>query len=182
MGKTFDKKELPLLLCGFSTNFRKEGGAHGKYTKGLFRTHQFNKVEQFVFCMPEDDEKFFQLLQKNSEELYQQLEIPYRVVKNCAGDNPLKNAKMWDIEAFMADGKYREVGSCSTCTNYQAETLGIRFTDGQRKGYVHTLNDTALATSRTMVALVENHQQKDGSISIPKALWPYTGFKEIRRK
>lgn len=178
-GKTFDEKELPLLLCGYSTNFRKEGGAHGKYTKGLFRTHQFNKVEQFIFCKPEDSEKYFRLLQKNAEELYKKLKIPFRVAVACSGDTPSKVSKLYDVESYMADGQYREIGSCSNCTDYQAETLNIKFKSSTSKGYLHTLNSTALATSRTIIAIVENHQQKDGSIKIPSCLWKYTGFKKI---
>lgn len=178
MGEVFDKKDLPLRLCGVSPCFRKEIGAHGKYTKGLFRMHQFNKIEQFIFCLPEQSEKLHEELQRNSEELYQQLGLHYRVVNICTGDIGTIAAKKYDIEAWMADGKFREVGSNSNCTDYQARRLNIRYREGPGKppaGFVHTLNNTALATSRTMIAIIEQNQQKDGSVMIPKALRPYMG-------
>lgn len=178
MGEVFDKKDLPLRLCGVSPCFRKEIGAHGKYTKGLFRMHQFNKIEQFIFCLPEQSEKLHEELQRNSEELYQQLGLHYRVVNICTGDIGTIAAKKYDIEAWMADEKFREVGSNSNCTDYQARRLNIRYREGPGKppaGFVHTLNNTALATSRTMIAIIEQNQQKDGSVMIPKALRPYMG-------
>jgi seryl-tRNA synthetase len=178
MGEVFDKKDLPLKLCGISPCFRKEIGTHGKYTKGLFRMHQFNKVEQFVFCLPEQSWEIHEELQKNSEELYQQLGLHYRVVNICTGDIGTIAAKKYDIECWMADGKFRETGSNSNCTDYQARRLNIRYREGPGKppvGFVHTLNNTALATSRTMIAIIEQFQQKDGSVVIPKVLRPYMG-------
>ncbi len=180
MNETFKKKELPIKLCGISPCFRREIGTHGKFTKGLFRVHNFMKVEQFIFSNREDSCKYHEELQKNAEELYKALEIPYRVVAVCTGDLGPIASKKYDIEAWMADGKYREVGSNSNCTTYQATRLNVKYIDddGQKK-FVHTLNNTALATSRTLISLIESHQTKDGKIKIPKALWRYTGFKEI---
>jgi seryl-tRNA synthetase len=176
MNEVLDKKDLPLKFIGVSPCFRKEIGAHGKYTKGFFRMHQFNKVEQFIFCLPEDSWKFHEELQRNCEEMYQALGLHYRVVNVCTGDIGTVAAKKYDTEVWMADGKFREIGSNSNCTDYQARRLNIRFREkeGQpAKGFVHTLNSTALATSRTMMAILEQFQQKDGSVIIPKVLVPY---------
>jgi len=182
MNEVQEKKDMPLKFVGFSTNFRREVGAHGKYTRGLFRMHQFNKVEQFIFCHPDDSWKLHEELQKNAEELYQKLELPYRVVNVCTGDIGIIAAKKYDIEMWMADGKYREIGSNSNCTDYQARRLNIKFREKEGRvpiGFVHTLNNTALATSRTMVALLEVHQQKDGTVKIPSALRPYMNGKKF---
>jgi seryl-tRNA synthetase len=178
MDETLELKDLPVKLCGVSACFRREVGSHGKYTKGLFRMHQFNKVEQFVFCHPRDSWKLHEELQKNCEDLYRLLEIPYRVVNVCTGDMGDIAAKKYDTEIWMADGQYREAGSNSNCTDYQTRRLNIKFREKEGQppaGFVHTLNNTALATSRTMVALLEVHQQKDGSVLIPKALRPFMG-------
>lgn len=186
IGEIFEKKDLPIKLCGLSACFRREVGTHGKYAKGLFRVHQFNKVEQFVICTPEESWKLLEELQKNSEELYQQLGLHYRVVTLCTGDTGAKSAKTYDIEVWMADGKFREAGSNSNCTDYQARRLNIRFREGPGKpiaGFVHTLNNTALATSRTMIAILEQFQQKDGSVIIPKVLRPYmNGIEKLEKK
>ncbi|MEM5766528.1 MAG: serine--tRNA ligase [Candidatus Aenigmatarchaeota archaeon] len=186
MGEIFDKKDLPLKLCGVSPCFRKEVGTHGKFTKGLFRMHQFNKVEQFVFCLPEQSWEIHEELQKNSEELYQQLGLHYRVVNICTGDIGTIAAKKYDIECWMADGKFRETGSNSNCTDYQSRRLNIKYREGPGRppaGFVHTLNNTALATSRTMIAIIEQFQQKDCSVIIPKVLRPYmNGIEKLERK
>lgn len=186
MNEVFDKSELPLKLCGISPCFRKEIGSHGKYTKGLFRMHQFNKIEQFVFCLPEQSWEMHEELQRNAEELYQKLGLHYRVVNICTGDLGTVAAKKYDIEVWMADGKYRESGSNSNCTDYQARRLNIRYREGHGKpvkGFVHTLNSTALATSRTMIAIIEQFQQKDGSVIIPKVLSPYmNGIEKLEKK
>jgi seryl-tRNA synthetase len=175
-----DRKDLPLRFIGISSCFRREIGAHGKYTKGLFRMHQFNKIEQFIFCHPDDSWKYHEELQKNAEDLYQAFEIPYRVVNVCTGDIGSIAAKKYDIEVWMADGAYREAGSNSNCTEYQARRLNTRYQDGETRSYVHTLNNTAIATSRTMLAIIESHQNKDGSITIPKVLRPLmNGLKKI---
>ena len=182
LDKVLLSKQLPIKLVGISPCFRREVGTHGKYAKGLYRMHQFNKVEQFIICHPKDSWNFFEELQKNSEELYQKLGLHYRVVEICSGDIGKKQAKQYDTEAWMADGKFREVGSNSNCTDYQARGLNIKYRerDGEApKDFVHTLNNTALATSRTMIAILEQYQQKDGSVKIPKVLQPYMNGKKI---
>ncbi len=170
--------ELPLKFVGISTNFRKEAGAHGKDTRGIFRVHQFNKVEQFIFCRPEDSWKFHEELIQNAEGLVQKLGLPYHVVNVCTGDIGTVAAKKYDIEVWTpAQNAYREIISCSNCTDYQARRLNIRYREKEGeapKGFVHTLNSTALA-SRTMVAILENYQQKDGSVIIPEVLRKYVG-------
>jgi seryl-tRNA synthetase len=186
MDEVLEKSQLPIKLAGVSPCFRKEIGTHGKYTKGLFRTHQFNKVEQFIFCLPEESWKLHEELQKNAEDLYQKLGLYYRVVNICTGDIGSIAAKKYDTEAWMADGKFREVGSNSNCTDYQARRLNIKFREGPGKppvNFVHTLNNTALATSRTIIAVIEQFQQKDGSVIIPEALRPYmNGIERLEKK
>ncbi|MGB9778216.1 MAG: serine--tRNA ligase [Candidatus Bathyarchaeales archaeon] len=171
--------ELPLKFVGVSTNFRKEAGAHGKDTRGIFRTHQFNKIEQFVFCKPEDSWKIHEELVQNAEELVQKLGLPYRVVNCCTGDIGTVAAKKYDIEAWMpAQNAYREIISCSNCTDYQARRLNIKYREKEGeppKGFVHTLNSTAIATGRTIVAILENYQQEDGSVIVPEVLRKYMG-------
>lgn len=176
MDEVIEQKDLPLKLAGFSTNFRKEVGAHGKYTKGLFRVHQFNKVEQFIFCLPEDSWTLHEELQKNAEDLYEGLGLHFRTVNVCTGDIGNLAAKRYDIEVWMADGTYREAGSNSNCTDYQARRLNIRYREKKGMapaGFLHTLNNTALATSRTIVAILEQYQQEDGSVVVPDVLRPY---------
>jgi seryl-tRNA synthetase len=187
MDEVLKAEDLPLRLAGMSTNFRKEAGAHGKDTRGIFRTHQFNKVEQFVFSRPEDSWKIHEELIQNAEELAQKLGLPYRVVNVCTGDIGTVAAKKYDIEAWMpAQDAYKEIISCSNCTDYQARRLNIRYREKEGeapKGFVHTLNSTALATGRTIVAILENYQQEDGAIIIPEALRKYMGgIKKIGSK
>ena len=177
-------KDLPKKYFAYSMCFRKEVGSHGINEKGLWRTHQFNKVEQFIFCKPEESEKLYDELLKNSEEILKQLELPYRVLEICSGDLADWKFRSADLEVYRPTTKeYGEIMSLSNCTEYQARKLNIKVVDkhGNRR-ILHTLNDTALASSRIMVAILENNQQKDGSIKIPKALWKYTGFKEIKHK
>jgi seryl-tRNA synthetase len=177
--------QLPIKMCGVSPCFRREIGSHGKYTKGIFRVHQFNKIEQFIFCLPEDSWKFHEELQRNCEALYEGLGIHYRVVNVCTGDIGSIAAKKYDTEAWMADGEYREVGSNSNCTDYQARRLNARYRmkEGQAPvGFVHTLNNTAIATSRTMIMVMEQYQQADGTIRVPKALQKYMGMEVIEGK
>ncbi|MFH0711419.1 MAG: serine--tRNA ligase [Candidatus Aenigmatarchaeota archaeon] len=179
MDEVIDKKDLPIRFAGISPCFRKEVGTHGKYTKGLFRMHQFNKIEQFAFCQPEQSEKMLEEIQKNAEDLYKELGLHYRVIELCSGDLSILKNRSYDTEVWMADGNFREVGSATNCTDYQARRLNVKFREGEGKapaGFVHTLNNTALATSRTMLAIIEQFQQKDGSVKIPKVLVPYTGF------
>ena len=179
MDEVLKAEDLPIKFVGISPNFRKEAGAHGKDTRGIFRTHQFNKVEQFIFCKPEDSWKFHEELIRNAEELVQKLGLPYRVVNVCTGDIGTVAAKKYDIEVWMpAQNAYREIISCSNCTDYQARRLNIRYREKEGeppKGFVHTLNSTALATGRTIVAILENYQQADGSVVIPEVLRKYMG-------
>jgi len=176
------EQQLPLKLAGISTCFRKEAGAHGKDTRGIFRTHQFNKIEQFIFCTPEQSWQLHEELLKNAENIFQKLELPYRVVNVCTGDIGTVAAKKYDIEAWMpAMNAYREVVSCSNCTDYQARRLNIRYREKEgapTKGIAQTLNSTAVATGRTIVALMENNQLEDGTITIPVVLRKYMGNKE----
>ena len=179
MNEVLKVEDLPLKFVGVSPNFRREAGAHGKDTRGVFRTHQFNKVEQFVFCRPEDSWKIHEELIRNAEELVQKLGLPYRIVNDCTGDIGTVAAKKYDIEVWMpAQNAYREIISCSNCTDYQARRLNIRYREKEgapTKGFVHTLNSTALATGRTMVAILETYQQKDGSVIVPRVLRKYMG-------
>lgn len=179
MNEVLKAEDIPLKLVGVSANFRKEAGAHGKDTRGIFRTHQFNKIEQFVFCKPEDSWKIHEELIRNAEELVQKLGLPYRVVNVCTGDIGTVAAKKYDIEVWMpAQNAYREIISCSNCTDYQARRLNIRYREKEGeppKGFVHTLNSTAIATGRTIVAILENCQQEDGSVIVPEVLRKYVG-------
>lgn len=182
MNETLLASELPLKIVAISPCFRKEVGTHGKYTKGLFRMHQFHKVEQFVFCLPSQSWDIFEEIQNNAEKLYQELGLHYRVVNICAGDIGDFASKKYDIEVWMADRVFREAGSNSNCTDYQARRLNIKYREkeGQApKGFVHTLNSTAIATSRTMIAIIEQYQKKNGDVVIPKALREYMNGIEI---
>jgi seryl-tRNA synthetase len=176
-GEIFEEKDLPLRLAGISPCFRREIGAHGLDTKGLFRVHQFTKVEQFVFCKPEDSWTIHEELLANAEELFLRLGLPYRVVNICTGDIGTVAAKKYDIEVWMPrENTYKEVVSCSNCTSYQAVRLNIRVRDKkdfESKQHIHTLNSTAIATSRVIRAILENNQQKDGSVEVPEVLRPY---------
>lgn len=184
-GKMIPESELPKKYVAYSMCFRKEVGAHGINEKGLWRTHQFNKVEQFIFCKPEDSEKMYDELFKNSDEILKKLGLPYRWVEICTGDLADWKHRSADFETWRPTiNNYGELGSLSNCTDYQARKLDIKvvYKDETRKT-VHTLNNTALASSRIMVALLENFQTKQGTIKIPKALWPYmNGIKEIGKK
>ncbi|MBI4452901.1 serine--tRNA ligase [Candidatus Woesearchaeota archaeon] len=183
MNETLDGKQLPIKMAGYSPCFRKELGSHSIDTRGIFRVHHFNKVEQFIFCKPEDSWKFHEELLKNAEEIFQKLKIPYRVVNICTGDIGTVAAKKYDIEAwFPRENLYREVVSCSNCTAYQATRLNIKYRKGEEKEYVHTLNSTAVATSRALRAIIENYQQKDGTIKVPTVLQKYFGKKVIGKK
>ena len=175
--------QLPKKYFSYTMCFRKEIGAHGINEKGVYRTHQFNKVEQFVFCAKEDSWKLYDELLLNTEEIFQQLELPYRVIEICTGDLAAWKARSADIEVWRPTTKgWMEVTSLSNCTDYQARKLNIRYESKEGREVVHTLNQTALATSRVMVAIAENFQQKDGSIKIPKALWKYMNGKTVISK
>ncbi|HLC96208.1 MAG TPA: serine--tRNA ligase [Candidatus Nanoarchaeia archaeon] len=180
MNKTLEEKDLPLKYAGVSPCFRKEIGSHGIDERGLFRVHQFNKIEQFIFCKPEDSWKFHEELIKNAEEIFKKLKLPYRVVTICTGDIGIVAAKKYDLEVWMPREKaYKEVVSCSNCTSYQAVRLNIKYRKGADKEFVHTLNSTAIATGRALRAILENNQQKDGSIKVPDVLQEYLGKKVI---
>jgi len=180
MNHVFNENELPKKFVGISPCFRKEIGSHGVDEKGIFRVHQFNKVEQFVFCKPEDSWKIHEELIKNSEELFKKLKLPYRVVNICTGDIGTVAAKKYDLEVYMPREKaYKEVVSCSNCTSYQAERLNIKYVKCHEKDFAHTLNCTAIATSRALRAILENYQQKDGTIKVPAVLVPYMDGKKV---
>ena len=176
---------LPRLYCGLSHCFRTEAGAAGRATKGLYRVHQFTKVELFAFTVAEDSDAMHERLLALEEEIFRGLEIPFRVVKLCAGDLSAPSARTYDIEAWMPGrsegGSYGEVTSASNCTDYQARRLNIRYRDPSsgRPKFVHMLNGTAIASPRVLIPLLENHQQADGTIEIPKVLRPYAGFDRI---
>ncbi len=184
-GEALPEQEWPKKYFAYSMCFRKEIGAHGINEKGLWRRHQFNKVEQFIFCKPEESAKFFDELLQNSEEILQALGLPYRVIEICSGDLSLWKHRSYDVEVWRPTTQsYGEVMSLSNCTDYQARKLGIKLVrkDGSRE-VVHALNNTALATSRIMVAILENFQTKEGTIKIPKVLWPYMqGVVELKKK
>ena len=180
-GEILDEAKMPIRLAGLSTNFRREIGGHGVDQKGLFRVHQFTKVEQFVFCRPEESPALHEEIRGNAEEIFRRLEVPYRVVNVCTGDVGTVAAKKYDLEAwFPRQQAYREVVSCSNCTDYQARSLGIRLGRAGRPGKVvpHTLNSTAVATSRALAVIVEQYRQEDGRIEVPKVLRPYLGGRE----
>lgn len=179
--EVIQEHELPKKYFSYTMCFRKEIGSHGINERGLWRTHQFNKVEQFVFCMPEDSDKFYDEMMKNTEEIYQALELPYRIYESCTGDLAMWKARGSDLEVWRPTTEsYGELCSLSNCTDYQARNLGIRTikSDGTRVT-LHTLNNTVLATSRTMVAILENYQNADGTVTIPEVLQAYMGNKEI---
>ena len=181
MDHVFDENQLPLKFVGVSPCFRKEIGSHGVDEKGLFRVHQFNKVEQFVFCNPKDSWKIFEELLENAELIFKKLKLPFRTVSVCTGDIGDVAAKKYDIEVYMPREKeYKEVVSCSNCTAYQSTRLNIKYQKGNEREFVHTLNSTAIATSRALRAILEHYQQKDGSIKVPSILVPYmNGIKSI---
>ncbi len=177
-----DGGKLPLRYAGISPCFRKEAGAHGRDTKGIFRVHQFEKVEQFIYSPPEESWNLHEELLRNLEEFWQSLKIPYRIVNVCTGDLGTVAAKKYDLEAWLpAQGKYREMASCSNCTSYQAVRSKIRYREkpNEPTKYLHTLNSTLVATERAIVAILENFQRPDGTITIPHVLGKYIGGQEI---
>lgn len=175
-----DIADLPIRYAGFSTCFRREAGTYGKDTTGIFRVHQFDKVEMFIFTTPDQSQAEHDRLLAVEEELVQQLEVPYRVVNVAAGDLGASAAKKYDIEAwFPGEQAFREVTSCSNTTDFQARRLKVRYRSDDGNTLVHTLNGTACAVGRTILAILENHQQPDGSVVIPEALRRYTGFDVI---
>ena len=190
------REKLPLRLAGLSHCFRREAGAAGQFSKGLYRVHQFTKLEMFIFCLPEESESLHEELRSIEEEIFSGLEIPFRVVDTCTGDLGAPAYRKWDLEAWMpgrpslpggtglserTGGDWGEVTSTSNCTDYQARRLNVRFKDSDGKNkFVHMLNGTAIAISRGIIAILENFQQSDGSVRLPKALVPYCGFEWIK--
>ncbi len=178
-----DSARLPIRFAGLSHCFRQEAGAAGQFSKGLYRVHQFTKVEMFVYCRPEESEPMHAELLAIEEDLFGGLEIPYRVVDTCTGDLGASAYRKFDLEAWMPGrgeaGDWGEITSTSNCTDYQARRLKVRYKEAGRTAFPHMLNGTAIAVSRAMIALIENFQQADGSIRIPGALVPYTGFDRI---
>ncbi|MGC8533500.1 MAG: serine--tRNA ligase [Candidatus Parvarchaeum sp.] len=175
------EEELPIKMVGVSPAFRKEAGAHGKDTKGIFRLHQFDQTEQIVLCKPEDSKRFHEEMLGNIEEIWQELNIPYRVVSCSTGDMGVRDVKQYDIEAYLySQGKYREVGSFDNTTDWISRRLNIKYVDKRgNKDYVYTLDGTGLPIQRTMIAIIDTYQQRDGTIVIPEVLRKYTGFSEI---
>ena len=180
MDEILDADRLPLRYAGYSPCYRREAGSHGRDTRGIFRVHWFDKVEMFVFCRPEDARDEHQRLLGWEKEFLGKLELPYRVIDTAAGDLGASAARKFDCEAWIpSHGRYRELTSASNCTEFQARRLNIRMRDGEGTRPVATLNGTLCATTRTIVALFENHQQADGSVVVPTALRPYLGGREL---
>ena len=179
--KILSIKELPIRLAGLSHCFRTEAGAYGKVSRGLYRVHQFSKTEMFIFCLPEQSDKMLEYLLKIEKKIFKGLGIPLRIVDCCSGDLGAPAYRKFDIEAWMpGEEKWGEVTSASNCTDFQARRLNIRFKDKDNKtNFIHTLNATAIATSRAIIAILENFQQEDGSILIPKPLRKWMGVKKI---
>ena len=181
--EVIDEKTLPRKYCGISSCFRREAGSHGKDTLGIFRVHRFEKIEQFIFCKPENSNEFQEELIFNAEKIYKNLKIPYRVVSIASGELNDMAAKKYDLEAYFPASKtYRELVSCSNCTDYQARKLNIRsgiLGDKSSFQTLHTLNSTAIATERTICCILENYQQADGTVKIPEVLIPYMNGKKI---
>lgn len=190
-GEILDKSKLPLMYCGLSHCFRREAGAAGQFSKGLYRVHQFDKVEMFVYSTPEQSDELHEKLRQIEEEIFTGLGIPFHVVDTCTGDLGAPAYRKWDLEAWMPgradekhpEGDYGEVTSTSNCTDFQARRLNVKYRDDDGKNkYVHMLNGTAIAVGRAMLALIENYQNEDGSVTIPEALVPFCGFDKIGPK
>ncbi|MDR0449874.1 MAG: serine--tRNA ligase [Treponema sp.] len=191
-GMILPREKLPLRMAGLSHCFRREAGAAGQFSKGLYRVHQFTKLEMFVYCLPGESGERHEELRAIEEEIFSGLEIPFRVVDTCTGDLGAPAYRKWDLEAWMpgranppspAGGDWGEVTSTSNCTDYQARRLNVRYKDADGKNrFVHMLNGTAIAVSRAIIAILENFQQADGSVKLPPALIPYCGFDTIRKK
>lgn len=180
MDEVLKSSDLPRRYAAFSSAFRKEAGSYGKDTRGIFRVHQFDKIEMVSFVNPKDNKKELNYLLSLQEKLMQKLQIPYRVVEMCTNDLGFPTAKKLDIEAWLPGQKqYRETHSVSTTGDFQSRRLNIKFTDGNESNFVNILNGTAFAIGRTLIAIMENYQTKDGSIEVPKALQKYTNFKKI---
>lgn len=183
MNEIFNSKDLPKRYVGFSSAFRREAGSYGKDTKGILRVHQFDKVEMVSFVAQGQDDKEHEHLLNIEEKFFQELKIPYQVIKMCTGDLGFPASRKYDIEAWIpTQEKYREVTSTSTTADFQARRLNIKYSDGQEKKYVDILNGTAFAIGRTLIAILENYQEEDGSVVVPEVLRKYTGFDKISPK
>jgi seryl-tRNA synthetase len=182
--ETIDAARLPLKYAAYSTCFRREAGSYGKDMGGLFRVHQFDKIEMFIFASPEKSWEAYEYLRETLEEIVKGLGLHYRLMNMCTGDIGTPNAKKYDLEVWMpGQDTYREIASCSNDTEFQARRLNIKFKDGDKKGFVHTMNSTACAVGRTIMAIMENYQDRDGNIVIPDKLVHYMGgLKIISRK
>ncbi len=179
-GEILNEKDLPIFYAGYSPCYRKEAGTYGKHTRGLFRVHQFNKLEMYAYTLPEQSIEVHEKILAVEEEIYQELGIPYRVINIASGDLGAPASKKYDIEYWSpVDGKYREITSCSNCTDFQARNLNIRVrrSDGSLQ-VLHTLNGTAVSLARSLVAIIENYQTDDGKLRVPEVLRPYLGNRE----
>ena len=181
MDEILSEDQLPLFYAGYSACFRKEAGAYGKYTRGLFRVHQFNKLEMYAFCLPEQSKEIHEKILAIEEDIWQGLEIPYHIINIAAGDLGAPAAKKYDMEYWSpVNQKYQEITSCSNCTDFQARAVNcrVRRKDGTIE-FVHTLNGTAIPLARALVVLLENYAQEDGTFKVPKVLQPYLGNREV---
>jgi seryl-tRNA synthetase len=185
-GHILEREALPLKMAGLSHCFRREAGAPGQFSKGLYRVHQFTKVEMFVYCRADQSEALHDYLLALEERIFQGLQVPYRVLDICTGELGGPAYRKFDLEAWMPGrgegGEWGEITSASNCTDYQARRLGIRYKEEGRSVFAHMLNGTAVAVSRALIALLENFQQEDGSVVLPEALEPYAGFRRIGPK
>lgn len=180
MNEILDETQLPIKMVGLSACFRREVGAHGKSDKGIWRVHQFTKIEQIIICRPDDSWKFHEELLKNAKEFFKSLGLHFRIINICTGDIGTVAAKKYDLEVWIPSlNEYKEVVSCSNCTAYQATRLNMRYRTSEGNKTVHTLNSTCVATSRALVAIIENFQNKDGSVNIPKALQKYMNNRKV---
>ncbi|MDP7638378.1 MAG: serine--tRNA ligase [Candidatus Hydrogenedentes bacterium] len=182
-GEIFDAKQLPLYYTAYTPCFRSEAGSHGKDTRGMLRQHQFNKVEMVKLCAPEDSFDELEKLTANAEAVLQRLGLPYRVVTLCSGDTGFSAAKTYDLEVWLpGQDTYREISSCSNCTDFQARRANIRFRREKKPEFVHTLNGSGIAAGRCVIAILENYQREDGSVEVPEVLRPYMGGLEAITK
>lgn len=178
-----DAEMLPLKYAAYSTCFRREAGSYGKDMGGLFRVHQFDKIEMFIFSLPDKSWEEYEMLRDTLEDIVRGLKLHYRIMNMCTGDIGAPNAKKYDLEAWIpSQQNYREIASCSNDTDFQARRLNIKFKDGDRKGILHTMNSTACAMGRMLMSIIENYQDKNGNIMVPEILVPYAGGMEIIKK
>jgi len=181
--EVLDAEMLPLKYAAYSTCFRREAGSYGKDMGGLFRVHQFDKIEMFIFSLPDKSWEEYEMLRDTLEDIVRGLKLHYRIMNMCTGDIGAPNAKKYDLEAWIpSQQNYREIASCSNDTDFQARRLNIKFKDGDRKGILHTMNSTACAMGRMLMSIIENYQDKNGNIMVPEILLPYAGGMEIIKK